>query len=128
MSCLVPGVQANPRTLYSPLVSGSSAVLISDLSGIPIGITNLTNPPGLQPGLYSIIVHSSSNGFSISDTIYWSGTAWSAGGNNANVGGNLQIYVNQPLQQVTINNTSGAIIPGGVNLIPLSIGKIAGMP
>jgi hypothetical protein len=128
MSCLVPGVQANPNSLYSPLVSGSSAILISDASGIPVGITNLTNPPGLQIGLYSVIVHSGNNGYNISDTIYWNGTNWSAGGNVQNIGGNLQIYTAQPFTQITINNTGSGIVPGGVNLIPLSIGKIAGMP
>lgn len=127
MSCLVPGIQANPATLYSPVVSGS-AVLVSDLSGIAIGQNNLTNPSGLQPGLYSIIVHSSTNGFNISDFVYWNGSIWSAGGNVANIENNLQIYVNEPKAQITVNNTTDAIIPGGINLVPLSLGKIGGMP
>jgi hypothetical protein len=130
MSCLVPGIQANPSTLYSPLVSGGCATLVSDASGIITGANACVNPPGLQAGLYAIMVHSSQSGYNISSIIYWNGTNWSSGGLAQNPVGTLQVYSASPFTAITVNNTAvgGVTIPGGVQLVPLSIGIIKGLP
>jgi hypothetical protein len=128
MSLHLDQVQANPQTFYSPQNS-QPALLLS--ANIPTGATNTTNPAGLVPGLYAIMVQTNNiNGYSINSLIYWNGTNWSAGGlaQNSTSPITFSIYSADPNTVITLNNTSGAAIACAVYLVPLTQGRIPGLP
>jgi hypothetical protein len=125
MSLHLDQVQANPQTFYSPL-NGDTAYVLT--TAIPVGVTNLVNPVGLSPGLYSIMVGNTANGLGISSTVYWNGTNWSAGGQAVNIAANLQIYSAAPYTQMTVNNTTVAVVVAPIYLVPIKTGLIPRMP
>ena len=125
MSLHLDQVQANPQTSYFQSNNLNASVL---LTSIPAGITNTTNPVGLVPGLYGILVGNGANGYGITTMAYWNGTDWSAGGQALNIGANLQVYIAAPYSVITVNNTLSTPVACGVYLVPLQLGKISGMP
>ena len=126
MSVLVPGIQCNPTSLYSPVVGGAS-LLVSDASGIPTGDTAYPTTAGLKAGLYAVLVRNTANGIGVNAMIYYNGTNFSAGGLAQNNGATLTVFSASPYTQISTNNSSGAAILAGIQLVPLSIGAIPGM-
>jgi hypothetical protein len=126
MSVLVPGIQTNPASLICPRV-GAAIYLTTDASGIGTADVNYPNPANLQPGLYAVLVRNTSNGIGVNAMAYWNGTNWTAGGLAQNNGATLSIFSAAPFTQLASNNTSGGVIAAGIQLVPLSIGKIQGM-
>ena len=127
MSVLIPGIQCNPASLYSPVVSGSVIQLVSDASGIPTGDTNYPTPANLKPGLYALLVRNTANGIGINSIIYWNGDNFVAGGLAQSNGDALSIYSASPFTQISTANTSGAVIQAGIRMVPLSLGAIPGI-